>query len=615
MSNYFTKSSNILNIIFIILFYLIFFYYFHVDTLGYWESVSAYSILKPSSYPFVGNIQIAADTTGGHGISYPFILISKYFAKIFTLSFSSIKYIFICYSVIFLILFYLTVKYFIDTLTAFFSSILIILNPYFLYMGSMLISQQFTLTFIFLNIFLFLKFEKNESKLVFYLVSLSISLLLMNYILGRYIVLITILYFFFRASFKTNFKKNIFVKNIKRYLKIILISFVLLIIIFPPNFGVLFSQNLFFPFTALKTGGETLLFDSKIYETFYLNIKHVINFYFLNFDGNYNFNIINSEPINLFSIFSLVFLIFGIFNSLKNQDLILFNLIFFIILFLVFLSNSNIEKGEVTSTSISVYRLYFLFPFIVIFICYGVKELIDLLIKNKKINENFKITIFIILTTISFWGIFSSNSNYRIIENHYQAKNYLEEVSPLEKIKGYKYINSLDYHMKIRSLSKQIVSLIESKNNNINLEKQYFYLIFDKDLKFLKYPPRLRDDNITKYTKHIFFTLYLNDIGKGKYTFLYKANDEITLSSKIREYKNKMHNETNTLDKKIAKKIANLLNNFIYVPEKIEKYKAYKINYFDDYEYLILFNEKEYLYAKNFLGLKVNVINISKLLK
>ena len=81
---------------------------------------------------------------------------------------------------------------------------------------------------------------------------------------------------------------------------------------------------------------------------------------------------------------------------------------------------------------------------------------------------------------------------------------------------------------------------------------------------------------------------------------------------RIREYKNKMHNETNTLDKKIAKKIANLLNNFIYVPEKIEKYKAYKINYFDDYEYLILFNEKEYLYAKNFLGLKVNVINISK---
>ena len=168
--------------------------------------------------------------------------------------------------------------------------------------------------------------------------------------------------------------------------------------------------------------------------------------------------------------------------------------------------------------------------------------------------------------------------------------------------------------MKIRSLSKRIISQIESKNKNLDSEKQYFYLIFDKDLKFLKYPPRLRDDNITKYTKHIFFTLYLNDIGKGKYTFIYKANDEITLSSKIREYKNKINNEVNSLDKKIAKKIANLLNTFVYVPEKIEKYKVYKINYFDNYEYVILFNEEEYLYAKNILGLKINVINISTLL-
>ena len=70
----------------------------------------------------------------------------------------------------------------------------------------------------------------------------------------------------------------------------------------------------------------------------------------------------------------------------------------------------------------------------------------------------------------------------------------------------------------------------------------------------------------------------------------------------------------NSLDKKIAKKIANLLNDFVYVPEKIEKYKTYKINYFNNYEYVILFNEEEYLYAKNILGLKINEIYISKLL-
>ena len=137
-------------------------YFFQVDIIGYWESVSVYSSLEPGSSPIFGNIQIAADTTGGHGIDYPLILLSQYFAKIFTLSFSSLKYIFLIYSTVFLIFYYYAIKYITNSSIAFFSLLLLIINPYFLYMNTMLISQTFTLALVFLNILLFIKFEKKN---------------------------------------------------------------------------------------------------------------------------------------------------------------------------------------------------------------------------------------------------------------------------------------------------------------------------------------------------------------------------------------------------------------------------------------------------------------------
>ena len=256
-----------------ILIYLIINYFFHVDIIGVWESVSVYSSLEPGSDTILGNIQISADTTGGHGIGYPLILFSQYFAKIFTISFSSLKYIFLIYSIFFLIFYYYSIKYFIDSYTAFFSLILIIINPYFLFMSTMVISQQFTLTLIFLNILLFIKFEKNKSMFMFFLLSTSISLLLMNYILGRYLLVVIIFYFFFKSIYKKSFTKEIIIKNTFLFSKFIIFSLFLLIIIFPPNLGILFSKNLFLPFSALLKGGESVLYESNFLEIIFLNIK------------------------------------------------------------------------------------------------------------------------------------------------------------------------------------------------------------------------------------------------------------------------------------------------------------------------------------------------------
>ena len=85
--NYLKQKQDLSLILISIIFYLLIQHFFRLDIIGYWESVSVYSSLKPSSNPILGNIQIAADTTGGHGLGYPLILLSAYISKFFTLSF------------------------------------------------------------------------------------------------------------------------------------------------------------------------------------------------------------------------------------------------------------------------------------------------------------------------------------------------------------------------------------------------------------------------------------------------------------------------------------------------------------------------------------------------
>ena len=605
------KSKIDLSFILIsIIFYLIVMYLFRVDIIGYWESVSVYSSLEPGSSAILGNIQIAADTTGGHGIGYPLILLSQYFAKIFTLSFSSLKYIFLIYSILFLIFYYYSIKYIANSFIAFFSLIFLIINPYFLYMNTMLISQTFTLALVFLNILLFIKFEKNKSLILFFILSISISLLLMNYILGRYILLITILYFFFRAITQKSFSKEIIVQNIFLYSKLILLSLFILIVIFPPNLDVLFSKNLFLPVSALQQGGETILYENRILEIIFLNIKHIINTYFLSPISNNDFNIINSEPANLFPLVSIFFFLFGFFTAFKKKVLILFKLIFLNLVILIVLSNSVVEEGNLVSTSISVYRMYMLVPIMTIFISYGVQEISNYFFKNLKYNQIFKLSIMIILIIFNFQNIIKSDNYYNQIRNNYFTENNKMKKFLDKQDKNYEYRLALDYHVKIRSLSNKLTNFIENKKNNT----RYIYLNIDADLDFLKYPPRLKNDNITKYSKHIFYTLYLNDISDENYTFIYHTKDELSFKKKIINYSNmKDEDIKGSTDKIIAKKIAKLFKKIITIDYKIDTYKIYKVNYFNNIENIILFNEEEYLYVKDVLGLDVHSIRTSEL--
>ena len=208
----------------------------------------------------------------------------------------------------------------------------------------------------------------------------------MNYILGRYVLLIVIIYFFKRYS-SNSFNKDIFINNIFLYSKLIILSLIILCVIFPPNIGILFSKNLFFPFTTLQQGGEVVLYESRILEIIYLNIQHVIYTYFLGGNFNYGFNLINSESVNFFPLISIVFLLIGFFTAFKKKTLNLFILIFITLFTLIILSNSIIEDGKLIGTSISVYRMYILVPIMTILFVMEFKKFLNTFLKSRnKIN-------------------------------------------------------------------------------------------------------------------------------------------------------------------------------------------------------------------------------------
>ena len=152
--NFFHKRADSIIVFFIILFFLLIYFIFRSNVIGYWESVSIYSILEPNSYPPLPNIQIRADSTGGQGLGYPLLILTKYLSNFFTLSFFSLKYLYLIYSCFFLILFYFFIKKISDRYVSIFSLIILIFNPYFIYMSTFISAQQITLVLIFLLLFL-----------------------------------------------------------------------------------------------------------------------------------------------------------------------------------------------------------------------------------------------------------------------------------------------------------------------------------------------------------------------------------------------------------------------------------------------------------------------------
>ena len=274
--NLFYKRQDFVIIFCLILFYLLIYFIFRAEIIGYWESLSIYSMLEPRSYPPLPNIQIRGDTTGGQGLGYPLLIISKYFSNLFTLSLFSLKYLYLVYTSLFLILFYKFIQRISDRYVSIFSLIILILNPYFIYMSTFLSAQQISLTLIFLLLFFISDIKKKSSPFYFFITSVFISLVLMNYIYGRYLLLVILFYYFLDHFFEKEVNKTNFFISVNKFLKLTIFSLIMLIFVYPPNLGIIFSKELFLPVIEKEIG----IFDYNIFELFYLNFNYFIKVFF-----------------------------------------------------------------------------------------------------------------------------------------------------------------------------------------------------------------------------------------------------------------------------------------------------------------------------------------------
>ena len=597
-------------IILIILFYLIISNEFQINVIGFWESVSIYNTLEPGSYPPLANIQVRGDTTGGYGLGYPLIILSKYFSKFFTLSYSSLKYLYLVYSSFFIIFFYIFIKNLLGRTVAITSLLFLILNPYFIYMSTLITVQQISLTLIFGLLFFIFEFKKDFSNKSLVLTSIFASLVLMNYIYGRYLLVFIFTYVFVSIILEKEVSKKKLTKTISSFFKLIFLSFSILIIFYPPNIGVLLSKNLFIPLID----GEISIFESNVLEIFILNLKHIFNTFFLSSDSDLYFNIINGEKIRIFNYYSLLIFLVGFLFSIFDKKLLLINSILFFLLILISLSYSEIINEQILSTSISVYRIYLLIPFLFIYVGYGVYKLSNYFSFSGTIKNLFTISLILSLGLTNLIYLNKSNNQHVNFDKDinyflYQKKFKIKKINKIEKVNL-----EDDYHLKLWSISQKMYqSLTKKKDANNDLE--YIYLKKDIDLNFKKMPPRIRNNITHKYSFHIFNTLYLNEFGDLKFSYLYKKKDKNTLTKKIQDYaKSDIKYELKNIDKISAKILAKILNKYFLpeTPPNNFEYSQANISYFKNPQFIIIHSQDEYDFVKMKLKKNIKTILLSE---
>ena len=578
------------------LFLFIFIYFFLLFfknplILGDWESNTIYFILQPHPDPLLLTIQVAADTVGFHGTGYPLLGISKVLSKLFVTNIFTIKAINIFYGLLALYLFFKIIVKNHDIHTAYLATGLYLTNFYFQALHLSLVAQPVCIVLIFFCIMTFqnLNFDKPKSYL---LVIVSSSLLLMNYIIGRYLFLIIIIYFSF-LYFHQNKKKifnqyNLLKETVFKFVLLFFIILIFLVIINPDNFSTIISLKIFNPPTGVGERFELLqlnIFDYMIY-----NINFIYNNYILGPLYDPNSYLINySVPHPLIHKYLLIFFLIGFIFSIRNKSNYLYYLIFFTIIFLCSLSINDFNTLDTRQAFNSVfsYRLYILIPFIVFFISKGIIFFIDYLnifFKNKTLNKNIIVFLFIIFG-------FILNIKEKVNYNNFIKDFKFKELTYIKNDKHFSnfYPKDIWYHLYMKELASEISDTINSTKSlqyNKGEKNNLIYIFIDENdysFNFIR-PDGVQPDH--KYETQIFLNLYLNQTDDNIYEYLIKGKD-------FRKWYNLWHYR-NWDGRKIRK-----LKKIFFNKEKniVPKYIPSESSYFFKSTHVILFDDDQYKFA------------------
>ena len=637
--NFRTKYKSIeillIFIFFTVLYFFLFFYKNHF-LIGRWESGVIYDSFMPTSELLLPSIQIAGDTVGYHGTGYPLLKISKFFSMLFVQDTITIKILPNVYGILTLILFFKIIFEKFGIKVAYCSTGLFLTNYYFQVMHGLLIAPPLTLLLIFFCIDRFNHFD-NKKFSSYFLAAVASSLLCMNYIIGRYVLIIIFFYFILDENFSFGKKiKIINFKKVKDLFKIILFMILILTVIYPPNLSILFSKEIFFPTFA---SGESASFELKdIYQTLIQNLIYIYNLLIV---GNYNeINIFDLTFGKIFKISPKIFIFFfliGIFSSLKQKNYFFFYILFFSIFFMSLMSHVDLNKlrESLPSSTMSSFRVYSMVPFYFLFSSVGILFVTEKVMNYFKMKRSYS---FIFITLLILFNALSFIKEKTVFYNYVASINIDFNQSVISKGKSADFQDRLNqiYFLK---LSKYVQEKINSENKQYFENKFSFIYLDENYFTPSYYPPGWggyggyprKDEELqpkkNTYYFPMFMSFYLNHhkkVGylireKDQYFWWKKISTIITNQEEYEKFiKTKSQTEIivvillRTINNLFGNKIFKFTNNDLVNDENkdINKYIIYNPSFFKKLSHVIISDEDQLNFVKaNFTN---NILYLKK---
>ena len=481
------KLSNI-DLSYLIITFLIIIYFtitYSPPIISLWESAEIYLDFLPIDKRLMV-LSISEDpVTSGHfnnSFGYAFLIVSRYISDIFGNQLSIIRIPSTIYGLFALALFFIIIKKWFDFKLAILSILLLATNQYFLIFQHLLLPQMATLLMMFFLIFRFQKFNEKQNLYTIILLGLAFCLCSLNYITGRLFAVSIIFYYLLIPNnlhlLKISTFKDIFSKKRSKNFLYLSISIVLIFtILYPGNIFLFFSKEFIMPSTRI---GEYNPGFFEIINNISLNFIHLIREYILNFSTlpsdiliHRTFRIENILVI----FFSLIGLIFLIKNHSNKVNLFL---IFVFSINLIFPLMSTVDYSKNHPYSMSVHRLFFLIPFILLIAAIGFMEIFKR-IKNNKI-KNIIFFLFCIFLLVRFVDLNINSKNFlnslnakEIDVNKKPLSNNIEKIDDETISRLDKHYNQIYFYKLAKLIKNEISSYDNSADNNVIFVDEKLY--------------------------------------------------------------------------------------------------------------------------------------------
>ena len=607
------KKKNYKNILFLInLFLIIIFFaiYYTPPLISQYEAAEIYWDFLPIDKRMLV-FSISEDpVTSGHfnnSFGYAFLIISRYISDIFGYNLSIIRMPSIIYGLISLTLFFYIVKKWTNSKVAFLTIFLLATNNYFLIFQHLLLPQMVTLLMIFFMIYRFQKFNDNKNFINIFFLAFAFCLCSLNYITARlFAISLLAFYLFVPDKFSitnlSHYKDIVSIKRLKKFFLIFALIIIIFTILYPGNLFLFFTKEFIVPSVRIDEFNSGF---TEIIKNIFLNFYHFLKLYVLNFSSTPS-DLLIHRPYKIENILIVLSSLLGLYCLILKNDYTKLTILFIFIvnLFLPLISAINNDNDQ--QYTLSVHRVFFLVPFLLLLSSIGIFYIYESLksVKNKNI---FKI-IFCVFIIFRVGDLYLKNNNFlniidvnkiNIPDKPLSRDIEIEDNKNISRFE--KHYNQLYFHQIAKYISNKISNFEKVPdesviyiNENIFTPNNYYFGGGDIPRKGYPYYFKMflslylsENDLTTKYLVKI------EDIKDTRFQKALKVLDRYEKGLNIKDEYPRNVNQENIL--KFLILILNQIKKIDFIDKKIEKIRSgnqlYKKTYFNN-KYFYRFSSK-----------------------